>query len=98
MSQIYHGCFRKNEDGTNRIIANGERCLLPICHQFWKDVNDIPAGMRTRAQYKQQKLVLNRTYNKCFRDKRRKDIEPWLTADDSKVVILNESDSFYLVP
>ena len=49
MSQIYHGCFRKNEDGTNRIIANGERCLLPICHQFWKDVNDIPAGMRTRA-------------------------------------------------
>ena len=24
MSHIYHGCFRKNADGTNRIIANDE--------------------------------------------------------------------------
>ena len=98
MSRIYHGCFRKNKDGTNRIIANCERCLIPTSKLFWKDINDIPAGVKNRAQYKQQKLVTNRAYGKYFRDKKRKDIERWLTTDDSEVVILNESDSFYVMP
>ena len=54
---IYHGCFRKNEDGTNRIIANNEACLFSRHRQFWKYPEDIPAGVKTRSQYKQKNLV-----------------------------------------
>ena len=36
MSRIYHGCFRKNQDGTNRIIAKNERCLIATLRPFWK--------------------------------------------------------------
>ena len=61
----------------------------PTSKSFWKDINDIPASVKTRAQYKQQKLVTNRAYDKYFRDKKRKDIERWPMADDSEVVILN---------
>ena len=30
MSRIYHGCFRKNNDGTNRIIANNDTYVTTI--------------------------------------------------------------------
>ena len=50
MSRIYHGCFRKNADGTNRIIANNERCLMPCSKPFWKYIEDIPSGVKKRSQ------------------------------------------------
>ena len=27
--KIYHGCFNKNKDGTNKLIKKGEKCLKP---------------------------------------------------------------------
>ena len=56
MTNIYHGCFRKNADGTNRIIANKENCLVPTSRAFWKYIEDIPAGIKTHSQYKRQNL------------------------------------------
>ena len=29
MDKIYHGCFYKNADGTNKIIVTGERRFAP---------------------------------------------------------------------
>ena len=52
MFKIYHGCFRKNANGTNRIIVNKENCLVPTSRAFWKYIEDIPAGVKTRSQYK----------------------------------------------
>ena len=52
MAETYHGCFTKNIDGTNRIIANDEKCLVPTSRPFWKYIEDIPAGVKTRSQYK----------------------------------------------
>ena len=72
---IYRGCFRKNEDSTNRIIANQEICLLPTNLQFWKYSGDIPAGVKTRSKYKEQKPVSKRDYDRYFREKNRQDIE-----------------------
>ena len=31
---IYHGCFYKNADGTNKIIAAGETCPVPYRRMF----------------------------------------------------------------
>ena len=54
--KIYHGCFRKNADGTNRIIANDEKCLTPTSRAFWKYIEDIPANVKTSSQYKSKSL------------------------------------------
>ena len=40
------------------------------------------------------KKVKIRDFNKYFKQK---DIQRWLEADDSEVVILKESDKFYIV-
>ena len=50
MTNIYHGCFSKNADGTNRIIANKENCLVPTSIAFWKYMEDIPTGVKTQSQ------------------------------------------------
>ena len=41
MNQIYHGCFTKNADGTNKIILAGERCLCPTSKPFWEFPEDV---------------------------------------------------------
>ena len=96
MSRIYHGCFRKNNDGTNRIIANNERYLIPTSRPFQKYIEDIPDGVKTRCQYKKQKLVNCRTFDTYFRRKEKEDIKRWMTAPDSDVRILKESDHVYV--
>ena len=32
----FHGCLRKNRDGTSRIIEKGKRCLCPTSFPYWK--------------------------------------------------------------
>ena len=46
MDCIYHGCFRKAEDGTNWIIGPGEKCLVPVSKPFWKYIEDIPSSIK----------------------------------------------------
>ena len=83
MRYIYHGCFRKNNDSTNRIIANNEQCPITTSRPFWKYIEDVPDGVKTRSQYKKQKLVNHRTLDTYFRRKEKEDIKRWLTAPDS---------------
>lgn len=94
---IYHGCFRKNQDGTNRIIANNEACLLPTNNQFWKHLEHVPSGIKTRSQYKKQDVVTIGTFERYLRQKNRDNIQRWLEADNSEVRLFEESDKFYLV-
>ena len=55
MDLIYHGCFKKNADGTNRNIAGGEKCFAPTAKYFWKYPEDIEAAeTQTRSQTKKQ--------------------------------------------
>ena len=57
-NKVFHGCFNKNRDGTNRVIAPGEKCITPTSEPFWKYPEDIFASVRTRSQeqkYQQQK-------------------------------------------
>ena len=56
IEKIFHSCFTKNKDGTNRLIKKGERCLVPTSNPFWKYLEDIEScGVRTRSQEKNQK-------------------------------------------
>ena len=55
--QIYHGCFTKNRDGTNRITEKHKACLIPTNNPFSKYSEDTPSGVKTRSQEKIDKLV-----------------------------------------
>ena len=46
----FHGCMRKNKDGSNRITEKGKLCLLPTSSQFWKKVEDVPFQISMRSQ------------------------------------------------
>ena len=48
--KIYHGCFTKNRDGTNKLITKGEKCLIPTNKPFWKYFEDVPDEVKTRKQ------------------------------------------------
>ena len=64
MDKIYHGCFNKNADGTNKIIVAGERCLAPTDKCFGKDPNDVKHGVKTRSDaIRSQPLVFKQLIN-----------------------------------
>ena len=48
--KIYHGCFNKNKDGTNKLIKKGEKCLTPTHFPLWKCPWDVPNGVMTCSQ------------------------------------------------
>ena len=50
--RIFHGCFTKNRDGTNRLIEKGKACITPTNNPFWKYPEDVHSGVRTRSQEK----------------------------------------------
>ena len=57
-NKVFHGCFNKKRDGTNRVITPGEKCITQTSEPFWKYPEDIFASVRTRSQeqkYQQQK-------------------------------------------
>ena len=62
MNLIYHGCFTKNADGTNKIILAGERCLYSTAKTFWKFLEDIEiVVVKVRSQTKREQQRLTKT-------------------------------------
>ena len=49
---ICHGCFYKNADGTNKIIAAGEACPVPTDECFWKDLCNVRHGGKDKVTSK----------------------------------------------
>ena len=92
--RIHHGCFSKNRDGTNKLIEKEKNSITPTNKPFWKYPEDVSSEVKTRSQEKNQKKFTNTLYDKYFKQK---DIQRWLEADDSEVVIVKESDEFYVV-
>ena len=68
---IYHGCFTKNQDATNRLIEKNKRCLFPTNKTFWKYAGHIMCGVETRSQEKNKKLVKKKEFDTYFRHKLR---------------------------
>ena len=55
--QIYHKCFTKDRDGTNKLIQKGKACITPTSNPFWKYPEDVHSGVRTYLQEKNQKKL-----------------------------------------
>ena len=67
-TQVFHGCCRKNADGTSRIIEKGKRCLTPTSYPFWKRIPDISTStIRTRSHKQKQKIASRGEYNRYLR-------------------------------
>lgn len=86
--KIYHGCFYKNEDGTNKLILKAEECLMPTNNPFWKSSMHVPDIVRTRSQEIRQKTISVSVFNQYFRNLL--NMQEWLKNIDSKTKISNE--------
>ena len=76
MDCIYHGCFPKNTDGMNKIIAKGDKCLVPTNKCFWKDPSDVKNRVETRSQTENKPTVDYKTIDGyCVK---RKWIDRWV--------------------
>ena len=93
----FHGCMRKNKDGSNRIIEKGKECLCPTISPFWKKAVDVLFKVSTRSQENKKELVKRADFNRYCRRKSREDIRRWLEADDQDVYFLKESDTFFVI-
>ena len=69
MDQIFHGCVYANADGTHKLIAEGDRCLVPTNRCFWKDPSDVAARVKTRSMTKKERAVSLKTFNNYFKEK-----------------------------
>ena len=84
-NKIYHGRFNKNKDGSNRLFEKGDQCCIPICEPFWKQPWDVPDGIRTQAQEKEQKKVKLDDFNKDFQNI--VNMHRWLEACEIEILI-----------
>ena len=90
MSPIFHGRFIKIADGTNKIIGNNEACLTPSSRPFWKYIEDITDGVRTRSQHKRQKLATRHKFETYFHKKNEED----MGESDSEKKTMGKSSRF----
>ena len=93
MVLIYHGCFTKNADGTNKLIGPGEKCLTPTAQCFWKDPKDVRSGVKTRSQLANQLTVSTEDYEYYFKKKQR--IDQWILGTEKYTT--KSSDQFFIV-
>ena len=70
----FHGCMRKNKDGSNRIIEKGKKYLFPTTSPFWKKAVDVPFQVSTRAQENKKELVKRADFNRYCRQRGREDV------------------------
>ena len=64
--KIYHGCFYKNEDSTNKLILKGEQCLMPTNNPFRKSLMHVPDIVCTLHKKFDKKLYQLVTLTKNF--------------------------------
>ena len=93
MELIYHGCFTKNTDGTNKLIGPGEKFLTLTAKCFWKDPKDDRAGVKTRIQSANQAIVSTEDYEYYFQKKQR--IKQWISG--TKKYTTKASDQSFIV-
>ena len=93
MVLIYHGCFTKNADGTNKLTGPREKCLTPTAQCFWKDPKDVHSGVKTRSQSANQLTVSTEDNEYYFLKKQR--IEQWILGTEKYTT--KASDQFFIV-
>ena len=50
MDKIYHGCMKKNADGSNKLIGPGQKFFVPTADCFQKNPSDVKhCKVKTRS-------------------------------------------------
>ena len=93
----FHGCLRKNKDGTNTIIKKKFCCFCPTTNPFWEKTADVDFKVRTRSQELKQELVKRQDFIRYCRKRGREDIKRWLEADNSDIYYMKESDCLFVL-
>ena len=62
----YHGYMLKNVDGTNKIITDMEKCITPTDKYMWKYPSDVPNGVKTGSNTKNEPTVDYKEVDKYF--------------------------------
>ena len=93
----FHGCMRKNKDGSNRIIEKGKECLCPTTSPFWKKAVEVSFKVSIRSQENKKELVKRADFNHYCRQRGREYIRRWLEADNQDVYFLKESDTSFVI-
>ena len=84
--KVFHGCFRRNQDGTNRVIEKNSQCFCPTSQPFWKQIKDVPSGLCTRLQEQNEELVKRGDFNRYLRQKGRDNIKDGLLQTSQKCI------------
>ena len=71
MDRVYHGYAYVNLDGTRKLIAKNEKCLIPTNKCFLKDTCDASTKIKTRAMTSSEKAASLKTINNSFKNKKK---------------------------
>ena len=83
MDKIYHGSFPKNADGTNSIIAAGEKCVVATNKCFWKEPCDVVKhGVKTRSRAYTEPSVDYKSFDDYYI--KREWINRWVLGKEQK--------------
>ena len=65
----YHGYVLTNADGTNNIINENEKYIVPTDKCMWKYPTDVPNVVKTRSKAKKESTVGYEEVDKYFATK-----------------------------
>ena len=63
---VYHGCSKRNIDGTNRLIKKGGVFSKPTNIPFWMSAQDVINSVKTRSQEQKQNDVKKVDFDQYF--------------------------------
>ena len=67
MDKIYHGCMKKNADGSNKLIGPGQKFFVPTADCFQKNPSDVKhCKVKTRSHTKKEPTVSIKDYDNLF--------------------------------
>ena len=69
MDWLFHGCAYVNSDGTRKLVAAGENCLIRTDKCFWKDDCDVVTCTKTKSMTKNKGQTSLKTINDYFKHK-----------------------------
>ena len=56
-------------NGTRKIIAKGNLCLVPTKRCFWKDPSEVDSCVKTRSMTKRKRCVSRAVFNRYLKEK-----------------------------
>ena len=82
MEPIYHGCYFRNADETNKRIRIGKKCLVPTNECFWKGQRDVKNEVITRSCTKSELFIGQKTIEQ--HQKQKQFIGHWIKENNKR--------------